>query len=133
MKKEYFIVVVSAMVVVVLLTVGIYVGKAKAAELERIGRVERALNRTAELSGCESLGVIDGYAVSQRNGKVYDGPAIRDELFGRAGLEAPENCWAFTLDTMEGITLIRLVVYKGEITEPVLQQEVEKVYLYGVL
>lgn len=132
MKKEAMVV-ISAMVVILLIATGIYIGEANAAELERISRVEGILNRTAGLSGYESLGVIDGYAISQRNGKTYDGPAIRDELFGRAGMEAPDNCWAFTLDTVDGITLIKLVVYKGEITEPIFDQEVEKVYLYGVL
>lgn len=131
--KRNFVVIISAMLVFTLLATAIYIGEANAAENERIARVERVLQRTAELSGYESLGVVDSYAISQRNGKLYDGPAIRAELFGRAGLEEPDNCWPFTFDTFDGVTFIKLVVYKGEQTEPIFQQEVEKVYLYGLL
>lgn len=133
MKKEFFVVIISAMVAFTFVVTGMYIGGARAAENERISRVEVILSRMAELSGYESLGIIDSYAISQRNGKLYDGPAIRAELFGRKGLEEPENCWPFTFDTVEGITLIKLVVYKGEQTEPIFQQEIEKVYLYGLM
>ena len=131
--KKNVLVILSATLVIILLATAICIGEANAAEREKIDRVERVLKRTAELSGYESLGVIDAYAISQRNGKTYDGPAVRAELFKRAGLEVPENCWAFTADTLDGIMLVKLVVYEGEQKEPIFDQKVEKTYLYGVL
>ena len=133
MTKKTFVAIISAMVAFFLIATGIYIGGANAAENERVARVERVLQRTAELSGYESLGIIDAYAVSQRNGKVYDGPAVINELFTRNGLETPDNRWATTFDEFDGVLFIKLVVYKGEQTEPIFQQEVDKVYLYGVL
>lgn len=130
--KKNVLVILSATLVIILLT-AICIGGANAAERAKIERVERVLERTAEQSGYESLGVIDAYAISQRNGKTYDGPAVRAELFKRAGLEVPENCWAFTVGTLDGIMLIQLVVYEGEQKKPIFDQKVEKTYLYGVL
>ena len=72
MTRENKFTVVAAIVAIVLVMAGIFIGETKQAELEKIGRVERILNRTAELSGYKSLGVIDAYAISQRNGYTYD-------------------------------------------------------------
>ena len=132
MKKEYTIVLLLAVAAIALMCVGICIGEMQSCKLDRINRVEDILERTAEQSGYVSLGVIDGYAISQRNGYTYDGPAIRDELFRRAGLEVPENSWAFDLGEQDGIYLVRFVAYKGSPREPVTEQEVDQVYVYGV-
>lgn len=133
MTKENKIAMVSALLAVVLLLTGIYVGETKAAELERISRTERVLSELAEKLGCESLGVIDGYAISQRNGYVYDGPAIRTELFKRIGWSAPENYWAYSLTEVYGISIIKLQVYADNDTRPMAQREIVREYVYGVL
>lgn len=133
MTRENKIVVISALMAVVLLFTGIYVGETRAAELERISRTERVLSELAERLGCESLGVIDGYSISQKNGYVYDGPAIRTELFKRIGWSAPENCWAYSLAEVYGISIIKLQVYADNDTRPMMQREVVKEYVYGVL
>ena len=132
MKKEYCLVLGAAIIVLTIMVFGICIGEIKSAELERICRVEEVLEETAGRAGYVNLGVIDGYAISRRNGKSYDGPAIRDELFGRVGLEVPENSWAFTAGEVDGVGLIRFVTYKGEMKEPITEQEVDQIYLYGV-
>lgn len=133
MTRENKFTVVAAIVAIVLMMTGIFIGETKQAELEKIGRVERILNRTAELSGYKSLGVIDAYAISQRNGYTYDGPAVRAALFERAGMESPENCWVWTFDTFDGVTFMKIDVYNDDDTRPVTQREVIKTYLYGVI
>ena len=132
MKREYTIVLITLIASIILMGVGICVGENQTARIESIERVEDMLDRTAEHIGAISLGVIDGYAISKRNGYVYDGPAIREELFGRAGLEVPENSWAFDLGEREGIYLVRFVTYKGPMRQPITEQTVDQVYLYGV-
>lgn len=133
MKRENYLVLVMAIVAIGLLATGIFIEEAQSAELDRIDRIEQTLDRIAEQCGYENLGVIDAYAVSKETGYMYNGPAVRAALFERASLEAPENCWAFGLDEYEGAYLVKLVVYKGEQKEPIWQQEVDQVYLYGVL
>lgn len=133
MKSENCFVLFMAIAAIALLATGIFIGEAQSAELERIDRIEDTLDRIAEQCGYINLGVIDAYAVSKENGYVYDGPAVRAALFERAGLESPENCWAFGLDEYDGAYLLKLVVYKGEQQEPIWQQEVDQVYLYGIV
>lgn len=133
MKKEYTFIVLMSIVTLVVMTIGICIGEAQAEKFRRIDRVNDVLERTAEQTGYVNLGVIDGTEISKRNGMLYDGPAIREELFGRAGLEVPENSWAFGIGECEGIYLVRYVVYK---TDPhckaLSEQEVEATYIYGV-
>lgn len=133
MKKENIFVVVMAAIAIIVLTVAVCIGEAKSAELEKISRVEQVLDRTAKLSGYESLGVIDAYAVSKETGYVYNGPAVKEALFSRIGLEVPESYWVFTIEEFDGIALMKMVVYRDDDPRPLLQRDVEQVYLYGVL
>lgn len=132
MNKENVFVVIMAIIALVLICVGIGIGEMESTRIGKIERAEDVLSRTARQTGAISLGVIDGYAVSSRNGKSYDGPAIRAELFKQNGRDVPENCWAFGIGEHDGVYLVRLVTYKGQQREPVWQQEVDKVYVYGV-
>lgn len=133
MKNQNTVVVVMAIVVIVLFTIGISIGESINNKLARIERVEDILEDTAKQAGYVNLGVIDGSAISKRNGGYrYNGPAIRAELFKQFGLEVPKNSCAFELGEQEGILLVSLVVYKGEWQEPITEQEIEEVYIYGV-
>jgi len=132
MKKENLFVIVAAIIVLVLGSIGIGIGEIKSSRLERIERVEDILDETAMRCGYISLGVIDGTAISKKNGYTYDGPAIRAELFKRIGEEVPENSWAFDIGEKDGIYLVRFVAYKGQQCGAVTDQEVEKTYIYGV-
>lgn len=131
-KKEYFFVIITAIAVMLFIGVGICVGEIQSSRLERIERVEDILDKTAEQCGYISLGVIDGTSISRKNGKTYDGPAIRAELFKQVGREASDNSWAFSLGEKDGIYLIKFVEYKGARQGAVMDQEVNQVYIYGV-
>ena len=114
------------------LVVGIVIGEQQTAELKMKERVELALERAAEYTGYESLGVVDAYEVSKRNNCIYDGPAIKRELFERNGLETPKNTLDFWFgETDDGVMLYKMVVYSDEAKEPLIREKVEKVYLYG--
>lgn len=132
MKNPNTVIIVAAIAVIILFTIGVSIGESLNNKFARIERVEDILDETARQCGYISLGVIDGTAISKKNGYTYDGPGIRAELFKRFGLEVPENYWAFELGEKEGIHLIRFVVYKGEQQEPVTEQEVDRIYIYGV-
>ena len=133
MKRDNYLVVVMAIMAIVLLATGIYVGEAQSAEFDRIDRIEGTLDRIAEQCGYVNLGVIDAYAVSKESGYMYNGPAVRAALFERIGQESPENCWVFGLDEYDGAYLLKLVVYKDDDSKPLTQREIDKVYLYGVI
>ena len=132
MKNANTVIIVAAIAVIILFTIGVGIGESLNNKFARIERVEEILDETARHCGYISLGVIDGTTISRKNGYMYDGPGIRAELFKRFGLEVPENYWTFELGEKEGIHLIRFVVYKGEQREPVTEQEVDRVYIYGV-
>ncbi len=131
MKKSNIFVIILAAVAFMAIAMGIYFGEVQSAELSRIQRVEEALDRTAAITGYESLGVIDSFSVSRQNGSwIYDGSAIEAELERRAGRDLT-NSWTFTFGEENGIELIKLVVYKGNSSKPKWEQEIETVYLYG--
>ncbi len=131
MKKSNIFVIILAAVAFMAIALGIYFGEVQSAELSRIQRVEEALDRTAAITGYESLGVIDSFSVSRQNGSwIYDGSAIEAELERRAGRDLT-NSWTFTFGEENGIELIKLVVYKGNSSKPKWEQEIETVYLYG--
>ena len=132
MKKEYAFVIIMVVIVLAAFTAVIWVSEAHSAEQARIQRVEEQLKSVASVTGYESLGVIDGYAISKENGMLYDGPAIKAELAKRAGRNL-DNSWTFTFGEEQGVMLMRLVVYEGEITEPIFDQKVSKIYIYGSL
>ena len=132
MKNQNTVVIVMAMVVIILFTIGVSVGENINAKLNRIERVEDMLEETSKHTGFVNLGVIDGVDISRRNGYQYDGPAIREELFKRIGEPVPTNSWAFELGEQDGIHLVRFVAYKGEPQEPITEQEIEQTYIYGV-
>lgn len=132
MKMENAIVVIAAFLVLAVFTTVIWIGEANSAERARIKRVEEALEKTAKTTGYESLGVIDGYTISKENGCIYSGPAIKAELARRAGIDL-NNSWSFTFGEESGIELLRLVVYEGEQKEPIFQQNVERIYIYGLI
>ena len=133
MKKEYTFVIVMAVIVLAAFTAVIWISEAQSSEQARVQRVEEQLKSVASVTGYESLGVIDGYAISKENGMLYDGPAIKAELAKRAGRNL-DNSWTFTFGEEQGIMLLRLVVYKdGEQTKPMFEREIEKTYLYGSL
>ena len=105
------------------LVVGIVVGEQQTIELERKERVELALERVAEYTGYESLGVINA---------VYDGPEIKPELFEQNGLEVPKNALDLWFgETDDGVMLYEILVYNDEAKEPLIREKVEKVYLYA--
>lgn len=134
MKKSNIIVAIFAAVAFLAIAMGIYFGEVQSAELSRIQRVEKALDRTAAITGYESLGVIDSFKVSKQNGSyIYDGQAIEAELARRAGRDLT-NSWTFTFGEENGVELIKLVVYKkGNGSKPIWEQEVDKIYLYGFI
>ena len=64
--------------------------------------------------------------------EVYDGPAIKRELFEQNGLEAPKNALALWFgETDDGVMLYEILVYNDEAKEPLIREKVEKVYLYA--
>lgn len=132
MKNEYVFIIVMAIAALIFMGIGICVGEMESDKLGRINRAEELLEEVAERGNHVSLGTIDGYAISRKNGKTYDGPAIREELFKRIGKDVPENSWAFELGEYEGIYLVRFVEYEGERHEPITEQTEKAVYLYGV-
>ncbi len=133
MKKECTFIVLMAIVVLVIMSIGICIGEAQSEKIRKMERVNSILERTSEQTGYVNLGVIDGSEISKRNGMLYDGPAIREELFSRAGLKVPENSWAFGIGEYDGIYLVRFVEYE---TDPqrnsVVGQKVKNTYIYGV-
>lgn len=131
--KKYFVV-ATIVVALALMVTGIIVGSSHK-ERDQIDRAKVILYNTAKEHGYVNLGVIDGTAISKRNGMIYDGPAIIKELFNRNGMITPENSWSFyDIGETEGVTLVRLVTYKGPVSRrtPRTQQRVDKVYVYGV-
>jgi hypothetical protein len=130
--KNYILFGIFVVFVMAFLVYGITVGERQSAELAMKHRVEEALERAAKQTGYESLGVVDIYEISRRNGNLYDGPAIRQELFKQNGLDVPANAWSFWFgETDDGVLLYKLVTYKGEKTGSIFDMEVDKVYLYG--
>lgn len=114
--------------------VGVSYDVSKIMENKRRARVEEALERVAQETGYESLGTVDAYQVSRDAGYVYSGQAVMKALFERRGEEPPTNYWTFLVDVDFGETTIhKMVVYKGEVTEPIFEQEVDKIYLYGTV
>ena len=132
MRREYAFVIIMAVIVLAAFTAVIWISEAQSSEQARVQRVEEQLKSVASVTGYESLGVIDGYSISKANGCIYDGPAIQAELAKRAGRDL-SNSWTFTFGEEQGVMLMRLVVYEGEKTEPVFDQKVSKIYIYGSL
>lgn len=119
-------------VCVMLLTIGIIVGERQSAEAARIQRIERQLDRVAEYMGYESMGVVDIYEVSRRNGSIYDGPAIQRYLYEHNGLVYTDNDFDFYFGEIEDdVMVFKKVVYEGEVKEPIFEQKIVKVYLYA--
>lgn len=134
MKKQYVAMILFIAVSAIFLTVGIYMGEAQSAEIRRIERTIAILDRLEKTTGYKSLGVIDAYAVSQETGCIYDGKAIDERLFAQAGIEYSDNSFDFFIDeTDDEVQIFKKIVYKGEQREPILQQEIEAIYLYGML
>lgn len=134
MKKNYFVV-ATVFIALVLMVTGVIVGSSHKERSDHIDRAKTILYNTAKEHGYVNLGVIDGTAISKRNGMTYDGQAIMKELFNRNGMITPENSWSFyDIGETEGVTLVRLVTYKGPVSRrtPRTQQRVDKVYVYGV-
>lgn len=130
--KNYILFGLFLIIVIAFFIFGITAGEQQAAELAKKARVEEALERAAKQTGYESLGVVDIYEVSKRNGNLYDGPAIKRELFKQNGLDVPDNAWSFWFgETDDGVMLFKMVTYKGEKTGSIFDMEVDKVYLYG--
>lgn len=119
-------------VCVMLLTIGVIEGERQSAEIARIQRIERQLDRLAEYMGYESMGVVDIYEVSRRNGSIYDGPAVQHYLYEQNGLEYTENDFDFYFGELEDdVMVFKKVVYEGEVKEPIFEQKIEKIYLYA--
>ena len=82
--------------------------------------------------GYESMGVVDIYEVSRRNGSIYDGPAIKRQLYEQSGVEYTENDFDFYFGELEDdVMVFKKVVYEGEVKEPIFEQKIVKVYLYA--
>lgn len=117
---------------VMLLTIGVIAGERQSAEIARIQRIEKQLDRLAEYMGYESMGVVDIYEVSRRNGSIYDGPAIKRQLYEQSGVEYTENDFDFYFGELEDdVMVFKKVVYEGEVKEPIFEQKIVKVYLYA--
>ena len=130
--KHYILGGLLLAVCVTLLTFGIIVGERQSAEAARIQRIERELDRVAEYMGYESMGVVDIYEVSRRNGSIYDGPAVQRYLYEQNGLEYTDNDFDFYFGEIEDdVMVIKKVVYEGEKKEPIFEQKIVKVYLYA--
>ena len=132
-KKEYLFALLFLVVSVTFLVTGVIVGEAQSAEIARIERIEQTINRTAQYFGYESLGVVDCYEVSKRNGNIYDGPAITKELFEQNGLTVPDNTFTTYFCEQDGVLIHKLYVFEGERTQPIMQQNIEQIYLYGTI
>lgn len=133
MKKIAIITIVSILGILVTV-VGVSYDVSKIMENKRRARVEEALERVAQETGYESLGTVDAYQVSRDAGYMYSGQAVMKALFERRGEEPPTNYWTWLVDVDFGETVIhKMVVYKGEQTEPIFEQEVDRVYLYGTI
>lgn len=123
--KHYILGGIILTIFAISLVVGIVVGEQQTIELERKERVELALERVAEYTGYESLGVIDAY-------EVYDGPTIKLELFEQNGMEVPKNALDLWFgETDDGVMLYEILVYSDEAKKPLIREKVEKVYLYA--
>ena len=130
--KHYILVGLFLAVCVMLLTIGVISGERQSAEIARIQRIEKQLDRLAEYMGYESMGVIDIYEVSKRNGSIYDGPAINRQLYEQIGAEYTENDCDFYFGELEDdVMIFKKVVYEGEKKEPIFEQKIVKVYLYA--
>lgn len=115
-------------------SVGVSYDVSKIMENKQRARVEEALERVAQETGYESLGTVDAYQVSRDAGHMYSGQAVIKALFERRGEEPPTNYWTWLVDVDFGKTTIhKMVVYKGEPKEPIFEQEVDKIYLYGTI
>ena len=134
-RKEYLFALLFLVAIVTFLVTGVIVGEAQSAEIARIERIEQTINRTAQYFGYESLGVVDCYEVSKRNGNIYDGPAITKELFEQNGLSVPDNTFTTYFCERDGIMIHKMYVFEGErkLTQPVMQQKIDKIYLYGTI
>ena len=119
----------------IFLTVGIIVGENQSQEIAMIQRTEAYLNNLCQMTGYKSMGVIDGYAVSQETGCLYNGRAIDERLFEQNGMAYTPNQWDFFLtETDDGVMIWKKVIYEGtEVQEPIWQQPVEETYIYGML
>lgn len=130
--KTYILGGIILAVCVMLLTIGVIEGERQSAEIARIQRIEKQLNRIAEYMGYESMGVVDIYEVSRRNGSIYDGPAIKRQLYEQSGAEYTENDFDFYFGEIEDdVMVFKKVVYEGEVKEPIFEQKIVKVYLYA--
>lgn len=135
MKTNQFVCMIIVLVVsMAFITMGIVVGENNTRDMRIKELTEDYLNQYAQLAGCKSLGVIDAYAVSQETGSIYDGRRIEKRLFEQNGLEFEENTWDFFIEeTANGVLIFKKVVYQGEQRQPIMQQPVKEVYLYGLM
>lgn len=133
METKKIVIAIIAMVVMVgLLITGISYAETKIGEMKERARMEEALEYLSQKTGWINLGTVDAYEISKKSGLMYDGPGILKELFERKGLSVPENHWIFHYD-FDGVTLNKLVVYKGPVTEPVWEQQIDEIYIYGTI
>lgn len=132
-KAKQYVMIGILILCMAILTIGIVVGETDSAEMMVKQRTESYLNRLQQATGIRSLGVVDAYAVSQKTGDLYNGPAVDRALFAQNGLEYEANSWDFFLnETEDGVMIFKKVVYTGEQKEPIWQQDVKAVYLYGM-
>ena len=132
-KKEYLFALLFLVVGAAILVTGIIAGEAQSEEIARMERIERTINRTAEYFGYESMGIIDVYEISKRNGNIYDGPAVTKELFDRKNMEVPDNTFTVHFTDIDGVIVHKLYVFEGERKQPIMQQQIKQIYLYGTI
>lgn len=130
--RKIVIAIITAVVMIGLLITGISYAEIKIGERKEMARMEEALEYLSQKTGWISLGTVDAYEISKKSGLMYDGPGILKELFERRGMSVPENHWIFRYD-FGGVTLNKMVVYKGPMTEPIWEQDVEVTYIYGTI
>lgn len=135
MKTNQFVCIIIVLVVsMAFITMGIVVGENNTRDMRIKEMTEDYLSQYAKLAGCKSLGVIDAYEVSQETGCIYDGRRIEQRLFEQNGLEFEDNTFDFFVEeTANGVLIFRKVVYEGEQRQPIMQQPVKEVYLYGLM
>ena len=130
--RKIVIAIITAVIMIGLLITGISYAETKIGEMKERARMEEALEYLSQKTGWISLGTVDAYEISKKSGLMYDGPGILKELFERRGMSVPENHWIFRYD-FGGVTLNKMVVYKGPVQSPVWEQEVDEIYIYGTI